>query len=60
MGYTKIQTYILQSEPGTSLKASGWIMEAVTNGGQWKRNDGVVNRTDQPTEAKQRWVRFLS
>ena len=60
MGYTKIQTYILQSEPGTSLKASGWIMEAVTNGGQWKRNDGVINRTDQPTEPKKRWVRFLS
>jgi hypothetical protein len=59
MGYVKIQTYILQSEPGTSLKASGWIMEAVTAGGQWKRTDGVINRTDQPTEPKQRWVKFL-
>ena len=59
MGYAKIQTYILQSEPGTSLKASGWIMEAVTAGGQWKRTDGVINRTDQPTEPKQRWVKFL-
>jgi hypothetical protein len=59
MGYVKIQTYILQSEPGTSLKASGWIMEAVTAGGQWKRTDGITNRTDQPTEPKQRWVKFL-
>ena len=59
MGYVKIQTYILESEPGISLKASGWIMEAVTAGGQWKRTDGVVNRTDQPTEPKQRWVKFL-
>lgn len=59
MGYVKIQTYILQSEPGTSLKASGWIMEAVTAGGQWKRTDGVINRTDQPTEPKQRWIKFL-
>jgi hypothetical protein len=59
MGYVKIQTYILQSEPGTSLKASGWIMEAVTAGGQWKRTDGIINRTDQPTEPKQRWVKFL-
>ena len=25
MGYRKIQTYILQSESGASLKASGWI-----------------------------------
>jgi len=59
MGYEKIQTYILESEPGTSLKASGWVMEAVTAGGQWKRTDGVINRTDQPIEPKQRWVKFL-
>ena len=59
MGYEKIQTYILESEPGISLKASGWIMEAVTAGGQWKRTDGITNRTDQPTEPKQRWVKFL-
>ena len=59
MGYEKIQTYILESESGTSLKASGWVMEAVTAGGQWKRTDGITNRTDQPTEPKQRWVKFL-
>ena len=27
MGFRKIQTYILESESGTSLKASGWICE---------------------------------
>ena len=59
MGYEKIQTYILESEPGISLKASGWVMEAITSGGQWKRKDGVINRTDQPTEPKQRWVKWL-
>lgn len=59
MGYEKIQTYILESEPGISLKASGWVMEATTAGGQWKRTDGITNRTDQPTEPKQRWVKFL-
>jgi len=59
MGYIKIQTYILEKEIGTTLKASGWIMEAVTAGGQWKRTDGVINRTDQPTEPKQRWVKLL-
>ena len=59
MGYTKIQSYILDVENGTSLKASGWIMEAVSPGGQWVRNDGIVNRTDQPLNAKQRWVRYL-
>lgn len=59
LGYNKIQTYILQIESGTSLKASGWKMEAVTAGGQWKHTDGKERRTDQPTMPKQRWVREL-
>ena len=59
MGYDKIQTYILESETGISLKASGWQLEAITDGGQWKRNDGIINRTDQPTESKQRWAKYL-
>jgi hypothetical protein len=59
MGYKKIQTYILQSELGTSLKASGWTMEKITAGGQWKHTDGKSRRTDQPTEPKQRWMKLL-
>ena len=59
MGYKKIQTYILENEPGTSLKASGWIMEAITKGGQWKHTDGKPRRTDQPIEPKQRWARYF-
>lgn len=59
MGYKKIQTYVLESEPGTSLKASGWTMEAITAGGQWKYTNGKPRRTDQPTEKKQRWAKIL-
>jgi len=33
MGYKKIITYILESEQGISLKASGWICEAENVGG---------------------------
>ncbi len=33
MGYEKIITYILETENGTSLKASGWHCEAVDVGG---------------------------
>lgn len=33
MGYRKIITYILQTEPGTSLKAAGWFKEAEKCGG---------------------------
>jgi hypothetical protein len=59
MGYIKIQTYILDSELGVSLKATGWVMEATTAGGQWKHTDGKARRTDQPTEKKQRWAKEL-
>jgi hypothetical protein len=32
MGYHSIQTYTLVEEPGTSLKASGWVSEGFTKG----------------------------
>lgn len=35
MGYTKIITYILDSETGASLKASGWHKETTTKGHGW-------------------------
>lgn len=56
MGYEKVQTYILASEPGTSLKAAGWRIEGKVDGRQWKHTDGRPRRTDQPTEDKVRWV----
>ena len=59
MGYRKIITYILESEPGTSLKASNFILEDEhCGGGNWtgkrKRQNNVV-----PEEYKQRWVKNL-
>lgn len=56
-GYKRIQTYILETEPGTSLKAAGWVNEGRAGGGQWKHTDGKPRRTDQPVEPKQRWAR---
>lgn len=35
MGFRKIQTYILESESGTSLKASGWICEGEAGRPSW-------------------------
>ena len=61
MGFKKIQTYILQSEPGHSLLAAGWVWETDTTGGDWnhsKKNKGS-RRTDQPMEPKSRWVKNL-
>lgn len=60
MGYRRIQTYILDEEPGTSLKASGWRSEGEAGGGQWKHTDGKPRRTDQPTGIKERWARTLA
>ena len=59
MGFLKIQTYILEAEPGTSLKASGWTFDRVTSGGQWKHTAGP-RRMDQPICPKQRWVKILN
>lgn len=35
LGYRKLITYILSSEPGTSLKASGWKLIGERGGGSW-------------------------
>lgn len=59
MGYKKIITYILESETGISLKASGWKLEdAHCGGGNWNRPSR--KRADKaPTGPKQRWVKYL-
>ena len=60
MGYERIQTYVLSSELGTSLAASGWVCEGPAGGGQWHHSDGRPRRTDQPTETKVRWAKELN
>ena len=59
MGYRKIITYILDSESGTSLKATGWQLEAENvGGGTW--NTPSRPRTDTaPICKKQRWSKDL-
>jgi len=60
IGYEKIQTYILDTETGVSLIASGWICESVSTGGGngWQSRSG--RRTDQPIQSKQRWSKILN
>jgi hypothetical protein len=62
MGFTKIQTYILTSEPGTTLKAAGWTHEADTVGGDWNHSAKYAGkrRTDQPQEPKRRYAKALT
>ena len=61
MGFERIQTYILEDEPGTSVKAAGWTFDGMTKGGDW--NNGPykgTRRTDQPMGPKQRWIKVLT
>ena len=60
LGFIRIQTYILDSEPGTSLRAAGWTDEGEAGGGQWKHTDGQPRRTDQPTGMKRRYAKMLN
>ena len=55
-GFSRIVTYTLASESGTSLKAAGFVVDGETKGGSW--NVPSRPRTDKhPTEPKTRWVR---
>lgn len=58
MGYSKIITYILDTEDGTSLRAAGWYKEAETAGGSWSCASRPRSTT-APTCPKQRWARNL-
>lgn len=58
MGYERIQTFILSTESGVSLRASGWIFDGMTHSATWQTRSG--RRTDQPTEQKQRWIKKLA
>ncbi len=59
MGFERIQTYILESESGASLRASGWEFDGWTEGGDWNTPARKGRRTDQPMERKQRWKKDL-
>ena len=56
--FEKIQTFILESEPGTSLKATGWTFDGMTKGdSRFGLRKG--RRRDVPEGRKQRWIKVL-
>jgi len=55
LGWRRIITYILASEPGTSLKASGWSFVREAGGGEWGRPSRKRDSGKHPTEKKQLW-----
>ena len=60
LGYERIQTFILATEPGTSLVASGWTLDGESAGGNWTRVSKPNRRQDQPQGPKHRYSRTLN
>ena len=67
-GYRRIVTYTLKSEPGTSLKASGFVNEGEAGGVSWNmpsRPREEVQETlfgeirKYPDEKKIRWAKYF-
>ena len=58
MGYSKIITYILDSESGITLKAAGWSFDRIVRGHSWNA-PSRPRKTSAPTCDKQRWVKAL-
>lgn len=54
MGFTRIITYILASEPGKSLIAAGWRFVREGGGGTWSR-PSRKRKDKAPLEIKQLW-----
>jgi hypothetical protein len=54
LGYKRLITYTLRTEPGTSLKSANWREIGVAGGGSWNRIDRPRIDT-HPTEQKTLW-----
>ncbi len=58
LGYSRIITYILETESGASLFASGWAEVALTSGGSWDR-PSRSRECKAPTCPKRRFEKWL-
>jgi hypothetical protein len=54
MGFDSIQTFILETEPGTSLRAAGWNFVGMTYPEGWER-PSRERMNKHPVCAKQKW-----
>lgn len=59
LGFKRIITYILETETGASLEASGWKYEGLAGGGSWDTPSRRRLGTGYPTERKQRWSKYF-
>lgn len=56
LGYLEVWTYTLPEEPGTSLRAAGFVDMGLTDGGEWSRPSRARDAVARP-EPKRRWLR---
>lgn len=59
LGFIQIQTFILEQETGSSLRAAGWEFDAHSKGGNWNQPSRQGRKTSQPQCRKQKWKRCL-
>ena len=59
LGYREAWTYTLPEEPGTSLRAAGFMDMGLTDGGEWNRPSRPRAAAKRP-EPKRRWLRVLN
>lgn len=59
MGYRRVITYILESEPGTSLKAAGFHCEGRAGGLEWNGSRKPKDADQYPHEMKTRWSKEM-
>lgn len=59
MGYKRVITYILDSECGASLKASGFVCEGPAGGVEWTGSRKPKDSGQYPRQMKTRWVKIL-
>lgn len=58
LGYVEAWTYTLPTEPGTSLRAAGFVDKGMTDGGEHDRPSRRRKPAKHP-EPKRRWMRRL-
>lgn len=59
LGYREAWTYTLLDEPGTSLRAAGFMDMGLTGAGEWSRPSRSRTAAVRP-EPKRRWMRQLA
>ena len=56
MGTVDLWTYIHDDEPGTSLRAAGWIQTGLTVGGEWGRKSRPRDAAKEPGPKSKWWA----